>query len=85
MMPPDQELLALAARLQAAGRPEIRDVEQRKLDGLVAEAEKAGRAFSGSWLGYHACVYYEDLRSAPPGPFQSGMGSGADVLGGDNG
>ncbi len=66
-MSPDEELLALAARLKAAGRPAVLDTEEQKLNSLIEKAEEAGRSFSGSWLGYHARVYYEGLRPAPPG------------------
>lgn len=34
---------------------------------LADAANDTGRAWSGSNLGYHSCVYYADLRPAPPG------------------
>ena len=36
-------------------------------DALEVEAKDVGRAFSGSWLGYHANVYYEGLAAPPAG------------------
>jgi len=30
-------------------------------------ANDAGKAWSGSWLGYHSCVYYDRLQPPPPG------------------
>jgi predicted nucleotide-binding protein len=37
------------------------------LKALLKAAEQVGRSFSGSWLGYHATVYYADLRPVPNG------------------
>jgi hypothetical protein len=34
---------------------------------LREAADTVGRAASGSWHGYHANVYYADLKAAPPG------------------
>lgn len=39
----------------------------RELDALESAASEAGRAWSGSWLGYHSRVYYQDLEPVPPG------------------
>ena len=36
------------------------------LSALQESAERVGRAASGSWLGYHAFVYYEGLNKPPP-------------------
>lgn len=44
-------------------RPEIED----PLRGLEAVATEVARAWSGSWYGYHAYVYYRDLEPPPPG------------------
>ena len=38
-----------------------------KLDALDQAAEKIGKSWSGSWLGYHSCIYYQDFMSPPPG------------------
>ena len=37
------------------------------LNALRKAAEQVGRSFSDSWLGYHATVYYADLRPVPNG------------------
>lgn len=60
-------LLAIADELdelaERALRPEIADPLLR----LQQAAEEVGKASSGSWLGHHANVYYEDLVPPPPG------------------
>jgi predicted nucleotide-binding protein len=45
------------------------DSEQVKipLEKLEASANKVGKAWSGSWVGYHSRVYYGDFQSPPPG------------------
>ena len=61
-----EELLAIAdamAELVArVGQPEIRE-PLRRLDDA---ANEVGKSFSGSWLGYHANVYYKQLQPPPP-------------------
>jgi predicted nucleotide-binding protein len=37
-----------------------------KLDALAKGAEAVGKAWSGSNIGYHACVYTHDLMPRPP-------------------
>lgn len=44
-------------------KPEI----QNPVDKLEDAAVLIGKAWSGSWLGYHSCVYYEDFNPPPPG------------------
>lgn len=34
---------------------------------LERAAERVGRSFSGSWIGYHSRVYYAGLNTPPPG------------------
>ena len=62
-----KELLEIAEaldRLAARGsEPEIRE----PLDRLRQAAESVGKAWSGSWLGYHANVYYVTLQTPPRG------------------
>ena len=61
------ELLGIARDLEqlvSRGRePEVRE----PLDRLEQAAEEVGKAWSGSWLGYHANVYYANLQTPPPG------------------
>src|SRR4051794_30722744 len=37
------------------------------LYALEKPVAEVGKAFPGSWLGYHARVYYENLQRPPPG------------------
>lgn len=41
------------------------------LDALRNAADRIGKAWSGSWLGYQANVYYRGLKSAPAGTYFS--------------
>lgn len=34
---------------------------------LQEAANQAGKSWSGSWLGYHSRVYYDELKPVPPG------------------
>jgi predicted nucleotide-binding protein len=45
------------------------DSEQVKvpMQKLEDAAKKVGKAWSGSWLGYHSRVYYRGFQSPPPG------------------
>lgn len=43
------------------------DWRSSDVDGLIEAANKIGRAWSGSWLGYHSRVYYADFEVPPPG------------------
>ena len=67
MNEPHEDFLEIADamdRLVERGRqPEI----QEPLRQLESAANEIARAWSGSWLGYHANVYYEGLRPRPPG------------------
>lgn len=66
-MKPHEELFALAAKLRAAAASgEDRNVEE-PLALLEDAARAVGHSFSGSWMGYHSRVYYQGLRSPPPG------------------
>ena len=40
---------------------------QTPMDLLWNAAQKVGTVSSGSWIGYHANVYYKDLQPPPPG------------------
>lgn len=67
MNPLSDDLLEIAERL---GAMEARDdllAINKILSDLEKEANAAGKAWSGSWLGYQACVYYRDLQSPPAG------------------
>jgi predicted nucleotide-binding protein len=42
-------------------------IEPEDLEKLLEAAEEVGKAWSGSWLGYHSRIYYKDLIPVPPG------------------
>jgi hypothetical protein len=70
MMPGNElheELLALAERLDDVVRQADVSEVQEPLDRLEKAAASVGKAWSGSELGYHARVYYQDLEPPPPG------------------
>src|ERR1700688_524706 len=50
----------------ANARARLRE-ESKSLAAFERACNKAKRAWSGSNLGYHATVYYEDLEPPPPG------------------
>lgn len=61
------ELFGIVERLEdisvSSTVPEVQEPVRR----LEAAAEEVGRAWSGSWFGYHSRVYYRDLKPPPPG------------------
>ena len=62
-----EELTQMVDTLERlAGRGRQEDIQQ-PLDGLKQAAEQIGMAWSGSWMGYHANVYYQNLQPPPPG------------------
>jgi predicted nucleotide-binding protein len=62
-----EDLFRLAEQLEAAAATaNTEDIEQ-PLKALQDAAYQVGQAFSGSWLGYHSCVYYKDFATPPPG------------------
>jgi hypothetical protein len=80
-----EELLALAERLRVANLAARDPAFEQPIERLRAAFETVNAAFCGSWLGYHANVFYAGLRPAPPGAhfsqewglerLYSGMGS----------
>ncbi len=62
-----EELFAIAKKLIDAA--EVGDSEEISipLNRLYGAAQEVSRSFSGSWLGYHSCVYYDGLISVPAG------------------
>jgi len=62
-----EELFAVATKLTERSDL-IRDkVFNEPLDKLEKIAKEIGKAWSGSWLGYHSRVYYEDFAETPAG------------------
>lgn len=78
-MKPHEELLAFSKTLQSAASPPELEAAEPGLDALDGVVDQIGRSFSGSWLGYHARVYYADLKPAPRSALQSRMGDERDV------
>ena len=66
-MVPQDELVAIAQRFGDFVKRGEDERVQGPLGRLQEAAEHVGESWSGSWLGYHACVYYKDLRPPPPG------------------
>lgn len=59
------ELLTIADRLDALVEQSKVSQIENNLSKLSDAAEQVGKAWSGSNLGYHADVYYADLKSPP--------------------
>jgi len=64
---PQDELLAIADREEtlstAFDDPSIKD----PIGAVQNAAERVGKAWSGSWLGYQSHIYYDGLKPAPAG------------------
>lgn len=67
MAEPHEELLEIADRMDGLVERGRQIDVQEPLGVLEDAANAVGKSWSGSWLGYHANVYYEDLRPRPPG------------------
>ena len=63
----DGELLQIADCMDRLVEQSRKDEVKKPLEKLSQAASEIGKAWSGSWLGYHADVYYEDLQPSPPG------------------
>ena len=61
------QLFKIAADLEAQGRSLHDEKFCKPLQLLTDSAEEVGKAWSGSWLGYHSRVYYADLAEPPSG------------------
>lgn len=62
-----KELFEIADRLAATAAAGQEASIQEPLSALEGAVNAVGLAFSGSWLGYHARVYYAGLLAPPPG------------------
>ncbi|WP_375576185.1 TIR domain-containing protein [Paracidovorax oryzae] len=64
----DKDDLYAVAKTALATSKEIEgDAFAKPLASLEREAARAAKAWSGSWLGHHSRVYYQNLESPPPG------------------
>jgi len=66
-MDPLEELRQLADQLIQLYKKSEREEISTPFDALTRAANEVGKSFSGSWLGYHSCVYYDNLQPPPPG------------------
>lgn len=62
-----EALIGLADEMDRARLAFSERLAEAPLDALQSEAERVGRGWSGSSLGYHANVYYEGLVETPTG------------------
>lgn len=61
------ELFSVVERLESQSNILKTKEFNEALQRLVDSAELVGKAWSGSWLGYHSRVYYADLSEPPSG------------------
>jgi hypothetical protein len=62
-----EELLEIAGRLETIAEAGQDASVRLPIGALEKAATAAGKAWSGSWLGYQAYVYYANLEPPPPG------------------
>lgn len=61
------ELFELTNRLEETSAKSRATDVQEPLNALENAADRIGKAWSGSWIGYHSRVYYHGLEAPPPG------------------
>ncbi len=66
-MTPAQDLFVIICELLEAAEADQDPKIVEPLTARRAAAETVGKSFSGSWLGYHSRVYYNDFQPAPAG------------------
>ena len=64
-----EELGKIAETLEQIAERGQQDEIEDPLERLKQAAEDIGDAWSGSWTGYHANVYYRGLQPPPPGAY----------------
>ena len=67
MNEPHADLLEIADRMDVLVERGRQIDVQEPLGVLEDAANEIGKSWSGSWLGYHAHMYYGDLEPRPPG------------------
>ena len=67
MMAALSELEEIATRMDGLVARGRESHIRRPLEKLQAASERVGKAWSGSWMGHHAYVYYAGLQSPPSG------------------
>ncbi|MGE8450153.1 MAG: TIR domain-containing protein [Pseudomonadales bacterium] len=66
-MRPTEEMRDLCARMKAVEEQALDPSINQPLVDLEAAVHQAAKAWSGSWIGYQAYVYYRSLQPAPAG------------------
>ena len=61
-----EELEQVVGRLEKLAQRGDSDEIRDPLSAQQESAERVGMSASGSWLGYHALVYYDGLKRPPP-------------------
>lgn len=64
---PETELTEASRRLLEFAAAYDAAPEKNALDAIWQSAHELGKSASGSWLGYHANVYYNDFQPPPAG------------------
>lgn len=62
-----EELFEIVNRLEEITAGGEATTVKEPLDTLEIAADRAGKAWSGSFIGYHSRIYYHDLKPPPPG------------------
>ncbi len=62
-----EELLQIADKIELYAQEAEQENIILPLSKLGEAANTVAKAWSGSWLGYHAFIYYNDLQVPPPG------------------
>jgi predicted nucleotide-binding protein len=62
-----EELLQIADKVELYAQEAKQENISLPLSKLEDAANAVSKAWSGSWLGYHASIYYNDLQVPPPG------------------
>lgn len=76
-----EELYEISERLDAIKARDDFLTIKKNLSDLAEAAETAGKAWSGSWFGYQAYVYYRDLQPPPAGAhFRNEWGLGDEEI-----
>lgn len=71
------ELLAARQRLLAYAESFDSAPEKNSLDAICSRSVEIGKSASGSWIGYHANIYYGDFAPPPPGVYFNVDGNSA--------
>ena len=76
------EQLRTAANELERAATEYGESDAETIQRVIEAADKIGRAWSGSNLGFHSCIYYINFEAPPPGAhFSSEWGRTGGALG----